>query len=101
MVDKITVSGNVEYVQYLILKEHKYYIMAKSIEEANTLKIRVKGKDFTLLRDMRDGYLPIVNIGDEIEVAGVPNYHDWIDITSLKNNTIGTEWKSSHTDNYL
>ena len=101
MVDKIAVSGIVEYTQYLILEEQKYYILAKSVEEANTLKIRVKGKDFTLMRDMRDGYLPIVKVGDEIEVAGVPNSHGWIEITSLKNNTIETEWKSSRTNNDL
>lgn len=98
MVDKITVSGNVEYAQYLTLKEQRYYILAKSIDEANTLNIRVKGKDFTI---MIDGSLPIVNIGDELEVTGVPNSHGWIEVTTLKNHTIGIEWKSSHTNNDL
>lgn len=98
MVDKIAISGNAEYAQYLILKEQKYYILAKSIDEANTLNIRVKGKDFTI---MRDGSLPVVNIGDEIEVAGLPNSHGWIEVTTLKNHTIGIEWKSGRTNNDL
>jgi hypothetical protein len=98
MIDKITVSGNVEYAQYLTLKEQKYYILTKSVEDANTLNIRVKGKDFTL---MRDGSLPIVNIGDEIEVTGLPNSHGWIEVTILNNHTIGVEWKSSRTSNDL
>ena len=97
MVEKTTVSGTVEYAQYLILKEQKYYILAKSVDEANTLNIRVEGKDFTLVGD---NFLPVVNIGDEVEVTGVPNCHGWIDATTLNNHTIGVEWKSINTGHH-
>ncbi len=98
VVDKITLCGNVEYAQYLTLKEQKYYILAKSIEDANTLNIRVDGKDFTL---MREDSLPVVNIGDEVEVTGMSNSHGWIEITTLNNRTIKKELEFSCSDNYL
>lgn len=96
MVSTITLSGNAEYVQYLVLKEQKYYILAKSIDKANTLKIRVNGKDFTILRE---DSLPVVNVGDAIEVTGVQDSHGWIEMTALNNRTINKIWNFCHADN--